>query len=29
VKIEGLSQREAKAEMKEILASNQSDSNEK
>ncbi|MFP3549105.1 septal ring lytic transglycosylase RlpA family protein [Paraburkholderia sp. SIMBA_049] len=29
VKIEGLTQREAKAEMKEILASNQSDSNEK
>ncbi|MBN3760031.1 septal ring lytic transglycosylase RlpA family protein [Burkholderia sp. Ac-20365] len=29
VKIEGLTQREAKAEMKEILASNQGDSNEK
>jgi len=29
VKIEGLTQREAKAEMKEILASNQNDSNEK
>ena len=29
VKIEGLTQREARAEMKEILASNQGDSNEK